>query len=78
VFVRPILRTAGWRAPWTKLVRRRAIQWQTRLDRDRRLLRVFAAPPLRGRRLPRGVRIILYERVPDGPVGEALRAGRPG
>jgi hypothetical protein len=78
VFVRPVLRTAGWRAPWTKLVRRRAIQWQTRLDRDRRLLRIFAAPPLRGRRLPRGVRIILYERVPDGPVGEALRAGRPG
>ena len=47
VFVRPVLRTAGWRAPWTKLVRRRAIQWQTRLDRDPRLLRIFAAPPLR-------------------------------
>ena len=44
VFVRPVLRTAGWRAPWTKLVRRRAIQWQTRLDRDPRLLRIFAAP----------------------------------
>ena len=48
-------------------MKRRAVQWQKRLDQDPRLLRTFAAPPLRGRRLPRGVRIILYERLPDGP-----------
>ena len=52
------------------------MQWQKRLDHDPRLLRTFAAPPLRGHRLPRGVRIILYERVPDGPVGAALRGAR--
>jgi mannosyltransferase len=78
VFVRPVLRTAGWRAPWTKLVKRRALQWQKRLDQDPRLVRTFAAPPLRGHPLPRGVRIILYERVPNGPVGAALRAPAAG
>jgi hypothetical protein len=44
-------------------VRRRAVQWERVLDDDPRLLRTLAAPRLRGRSLPRGVRLVLYERL---------------
>jgi mannosyltransferase len=69
LLVMPILRSASWKAPWTKLVRRRALQWERRLDRDTRLVRTLAVPRLRGHALPRGVRMVLYERVPDGTGG---------
>ena len=39
VLVQPILRTATWNAPWTRLVRRRSKQWERVLGRDRRLSR---------------------------------------
>ncbi|HEX2102762.1 MAG TPA: glycosyltransferase family 39 protein [Solirubrobacteraceae bacterium] len=62
LLVAPIIRSGGWRAPWTSLVRRRSAQWQRVLDRDERLSRVLAAPHLNGRR-PKGVRLVLYERL---------------
>jgi mannosyltransferase len=62
LLVAPIIRSGSWRAPWTSLVRRRSAQWQRVLDRDERLSRVLAAPHLNGRR-PKGVRLVLYERV---------------
>ena len=58
----PIIRSAQWGAPWTKLVRTRSARWQRVLDRDRRLSRVLAAPHLNGRR-PKGVRLVLYQRL---------------
>jgi hypothetical protein len=63
LLVQPIIRSASWGAPWTRLVRRRAVQWERVLDDDPRLLRTLAAPRLRGRSLPRGVRLVLYERL---------------
>ncbi|HEY3188920.1 MAG TPA: hypothetical protein VGJ70_15665, partial [Solirubrobacteraceae bacterium] len=62
LLVQPIIRSARWRAPWTALVRRRAMQWERRLDRDPRLVRTLEAPHLNGRPPPRGVRAVLYER----------------
>jgi hypothetical protein len=62
LLVQPIIRSGSWRAPWTKLVRRRADQWERRLDDDPRLSRTLAVPRLRGKPLPRGVRLVLYER----------------
>jgi hypothetical protein len=62
LLVQPIIRSARWGAPWTELVRRRAMQWERRLDRDPRLSRTLAAPHLKGRAPPRGVRAVLYER----------------
>ncbi len=63
VLVVPILRTAGWKAPWTSLVRRRSLRWEHVLDHAPRLRRVRAIPHFDGRRLPRGVRVVLYRRV---------------
>jgi mannosyltransferase len=62
LLVAPIIRSGSWRAPWTSLVRERSAQWQRVLDRDERLSRVLAAPHLNGRR-PKGVRLVLYERL---------------
>jgi hypothetical protein len=62
LLVEPVIRSASWSAPWTRLIRRRAGQWQRLLDHDERLSRTLAAPHLKGRR-PRGVRLVLYERV---------------
>ncbi|HVW18989.1 MAG TPA: glycosyltransferase family 39 protein [Solirubrobacteraceae bacterium] len=62
VLVQPIIATASWGAPWTSLVRRRARQWERALGRDPRLVREEALPKLRPRRLPRGVRVVLYMR----------------
>ena len=58
----PIIRGANWGAPWTELVRTRSAQWQRVLDRDKRIARVLAAPHLNGRR-PKGVRLVLYQRL---------------
>lgn len=62
LLIQPIIRTGRWGAPWTRLVRRRAGQWQRVLDRDPRLSRTLAVPKLAGRPFPRGVRAVLYER----------------
>jgi mannosyltransferase len=62
LLVEPIIRGASWGAPWTSLVRTRAGQWQHLLDRDERLARVLAAPHLKSRR-PKGVRLVLYQRL---------------
>jgi mannosyltransferase len=58
----PVIRSAAWSAPWTHLVRERSAQWQHVLDDDRRLARVVAAPHLNGRR-PKGVRLVMYQRL---------------
>jgi mannosyltransferase len=58
----PIIRSAQWGAPWTKLVRTRSGQWQKVLDHDKRIARVLAAPHLKGRR-PKGVRLVLYQKL---------------
>ena len=63
VLVVPILRTAQWGAPWTSLVRRRTVQWERRLDADRRLRREAVVPVFGYDRLPKGVRAIVYRRV---------------
>jgi hypothetical protein len=62
VLVQPILRTARWHAPWTELVRRRAIQWERVLNHDPRLHREQSIPHFRNTRLPHGVRVVLYRR----------------
>jgi hypothetical protein len=62
LLVQPILRTGKWKAPWTKLVKRRVIQWERVLDGDPRLSRTLAVPSYKHRRPPRGVRMVLYER----------------
>jgi hypothetical protein len=62
VLVLPIIRTASWNAPWTKLVRRRSLAWERILDRDPRLTRVAAVPHLGQHGLPRGIRVVLYRR----------------
>ena len=63
VLVQPIIRTARWGAPWTALVRRRAAQWERRLDRDPRLRREAVVPVFGFDPLPRGVRAVVYRRV---------------
>jgi mannosyltransferase len=82
LLIQPIVRSAHWRAPWTKLVRKRAAQWERVLDRDPRLSRTLAAPVLKHRRLPRGVRAVLYERLAPGaaptPAADAGSVPRPG
>jgi mannosyltransferase len=63
ILVQPILRTyLAWRAPWTRLVKRRAIQWERVLQRDPRLRRVEALPRFGLSQPPRGVRVVLYRR----------------
>jgi hypothetical protein len=63
VLVQPVIRTASWKAPWTKLVRERAQQWERVLGRDHRLVREAALPRFRPGPLARGVRVVLYRRV---------------
>ncbi len=58
----PILRSARWRAPWTALVRTRTFQWQMRLDEDPQLKRIGELPRYGDRPLPRGLRVIVYQR----------------
>jgi hypothetical protein len=62
LLVAPVIRGGSWRAPWTELVRKRSAQWQRVLEHDKRLSRTLTAPHLNGRR-PKGVRLVLYERL---------------
>ena len=63
VLVQPIIATARWGAPWTKLVRHRAKRWEFLLDRDPRVRREEAIPHFGHRSLPKGVRVVLYRKV---------------
>jgi mannosyltransferase len=63
VLVVPIIRTAQWGAPWTSLVRRRSVQWERKLDADRRVRREAVVPVFGYDRLPKGVRAIVYRRI---------------
>jgi hypothetical protein len=60
LLVEPILRTAHWGAPWTKLVKRRTVQWEHALDGDPRLERTLTAPVFGYDPLPHGVRAVVY------------------
>ncbi|MBO9534908.1 MAG: glycosyltransferase family 39 protein [Solirubrobacteraceae bacterium] len=62
VLIVPLLRSANWEAPWTWLVRKRSIDWQRTLDADPGLTRLVELPRYGDRKLPRGVRAIVYER----------------
>ena len=63
ILVQPILRAYyAWRAPWTKEVKERAIEWERVLQRDPRLRRVEAFPRFGLSQPPRGVRVVLYRR----------------
>jgi mannosyltransferase len=72
VLVQPIIRTGRWGAPWTRLVRRRAQQWERTLDHLPQLRRIEVVPRFGNRRLPRGVRTVLYVRT-DEPALPASR-----
>jgi uncharacterized membrane protein len=63
VLVEPILRTARWGAPWTSLVRKRTVQWERRLDADRRVRREAVVPVFGFDPIPRGIRAVVYRRV---------------
>jgi hypothetical protein len=63
VLVMPIIRTARWGAPWTRLVRLRSSEWQIAAERDVYLRRLIVAPRFGHKRLPRGVRAVIYERL---------------
>lgn len=62
VLMVPIIRTAGWSAPWTSLVRRRSAQWERVLRADPRLRQTANIPVLGDTDLPRGVRLVVFER----------------
>lgn len=56
----PLLRSANWEAPWTWLARKRAIDWQAVLDADPSLERLVEVPRYGRRKVPRGLRAIVY------------------
>ncbi len=56
----PLLRSANWQAPWTWLARKRALDWQSVLDHDPDLIRMVELPRYGDRKIPRGLRVILY------------------
>lgn len=58
----PILRSASWKAPWTELVRARSLEWQMVLDADPELRRLGELPRYGDRPLPRGIRLVAYQR----------------
>ena len=63
VLVVPIVRTARWGAPWTKLVKSRSKRWEYVLDHAPRLRREIVIPHFGKRHPSKGVRVILYRRV---------------
>jgi mannosyltransferase len=66
LIVRPVIRSnASWRAPWTKLVRRRSAQWSKALARDERFGRIDVEPFRYGDVLD-GVRATLYTKIANG------------
>jgi mannosyltransferase len=66
LIVRPIIRSdSSWRAPWTKLVRRRSAQWDRALASDERFGRIDVEPN-RYSDVIEGVRAKLYTKIADG------------
>jgi hypothetical protein len=66
LIVRPVIRTdASWKAPWTKLVRRRSAQWGRAMAADERFGRIDVEP-LRYGDVIDGVRATLYTKIADG------------
>jgi mannosyltransferase len=66
LIVRPVIRSdASWKAPWTKLVRRRSAQWARALAADERFGRVDVEPFRYGDVID-GVRGTLYTKIADG------------
>lgn len=63
VVMMPILRPVRWNAPWTKLVKRRSLQWRNALNKDPHFRLVRTVPKFRPRGRPKGVRALVYERV---------------
>ena len=63
VLMQPIIRTANWEAPWTRLVRRRAGEWEELLDADPRLAGGWALPEIGDVDPPKGVRLVVYQRL---------------
>ena len=61
--VRPIVSSdKGWRAPWTRLVRRRSAQWNRALARDERFGRTIVEPrDIRNAGV--GVRAVVYTKI---------------
>ena len=62
VLTLPIIRTGRWGAPWTKLVRTRSAQWEQAAQQHPLLARIGPQPRYTNKRLPRGVRVVLYRR----------------
>ena len=63
MLVRPLIGEGiEWSAPWTELVRRRSAEWGRALAEDRRFRKVAVFPRRYPDELPRGVRVVLYER----------------
>ena len=69
ILVVPILRSASWRAEWTSLVRTRSLQWQKMFVQDPGLERLGELPRYGDRRIPRGVRLVVYRRVAGASAG---------
>ena len=63
VLMQPIIRTANWEADWTHLVRRRSREWEALLDADPRLGGGWALPEIGDLDPPKGVRLVVYERL---------------
>lgn len=63
IVMMPVLRPVRWNAPWTRLVKRRSIQWLNVLRKDPRFEHVQTVPKFAPGGRQRGVRAIVYERV---------------
>jgi mannosyltransferase len=68
LFVAPVTdQRRDWRAPWTKLVRRRAAQWGALLEADPGLRPVATAPTFYRTALTVGLRAVLYRKITGSP-----------
>ena len=67
LLMRPVVGgQAGWRAPWTKLVRRKSAEWARAMKHDKRFELTARWPKLRNGYSPRGLRALLYTKVRPG------------
>jgi mannosyltransferase len=63
IVMMPILRSVPWRAPWTRLVKHRSLQWRNALNKNPDFVLVQTVPKFRPRGRPKGIRALVYERV---------------
>jgi mannosyltransferase len=67
LLMRPVIGgQAGWRAPWTKEVRRKSAEWTAAMQRNKSFKLTARWPKLRTGYAPRGLRALLYTRVQPG------------